>query len=277
MSTKKGRIKRRKIKNKKHRHLLLILFLILIVIFFLYKEFSKEALPPEVSKEAQPEETQEPLPEVAIVIDDLGASKKAAVRVLDINASLTLSIIPLETYTRWIAEEGYRRGYDIIGHIPMEAKEPHRLGEGGLYTWMTDNEIRQTLEEDLSSIPHIKGASNHMGSAFTEDERAMDILISVLKEHDLFFLDSLTTPNSVSAKLSEEHGVRMLKRDLFLDYKDNPDDIEAQWKKLVKIAKKKGYAITLAHPRENTIEFLKKILPNNEVTVVPLSELIDSP
>lgn len=268
---------RRRIKTKKHRHILLILLLIVAATFFLYEEFSKKDLKPRISRQVQPKKRPEPLPKVAIVIDDLGPSKKAAVNVLNINASLTLSILPHETYTEWIAEKGQSLGYDVIGHIPMEAGEPYRLGKGGLYTWMTDYEILETLVEDLDSIPYIKGISNHMGSAFTKDERAMYVVISGLKERKLFFLDSLTTPKSVSIKLAREQGVKTLKRDIFLDYKDSPDDIEAQWEKLIKIAQKKGYAVTLAHPRKNTVEFLKKTLPSNKVTVVPLSELAVSP
>jgi hypothetical protein len=214
---------------------------------------------------------------VAIVIDDLGVSKKAASSVLSINASLTLSILPHETHTKWIAEEGHRLGHDVIGHIPMEATDPHSLGKGGLYTWMTDTEILDTLAEDLDAIPHLKGVSNHMGSAFTGDERTMYVFMSGIKEHGLFFLDSLTTPKSVGSTIANQLGVKALQRDIFLDYKDNPGYIKNQWEELTGIARKKGYAIALAHPRTNTIEFLKKTLSDNQVMVVPLSELAGLP
>ena len=249
--------------------------------FFFYREPGKETFihkpQPGVTKKTEPKERTKPLPEVAIVIDDLGPSKKAVLEVFNINASLTFSILPLETYTKWIAEEAYRLGYDVIGHIPMEASKPHSLGKGGLYTWMTDNEILDALAEDLDSIPHIKGISNHMGSAFTEDERTMYVLMSGIKERGLFYLDSLTTPASVGSRIAREHGIKVLIRDIFLDYKDSPRDIETQWKKLIGIARKKGYAIAIAHPKNNTIEFLKKTLPSNQVTVVPLSEFAGFP
>jgi polysaccharide deacetylase 2 family uncharacterized protein YibQ len=276
MPSKEGRIKRRKIKGRKNRHILLILLLVVIGTFFIYREFSKEDIQPRVPKRVQPEERQKVLPKIAIIIDDLGSSKNAAISVFNINVSLTLSILPHEIYTVWIADEGHRRGYDVIGHIPMEAKEPHALGKGGLYTWMTDSEIRETLEGDLASIPYIKGISNHMGSAFTEDERVMHILLSVLKERGLFFLDSLTTPNSVGIKFARKQGIKALTRDIFLDNEDNPEYIEKQWERATKIAKKKGYAIILAHPRKNTVEFLKKALSKGEITAVPLSELFAS-
>ncbi|MEK7309085.1 MAG: divergent polysaccharide deacetylase family protein, partial [Nitrospirota bacterium] len=188
-------------------------------------------------------------------------------------APLTLSVMPRQTHTGWIAEEGHRRGYDIIGHIPMEAKESHALGSGGLYTWMTEDEIRETLEGDFVSIHYARGISNHMGSAFTEDDRAVRILLSVLKEHGFFFLDSLTTSKSAGVRLAKEQGVKILKRDIFLDYNDSPSDIKTEWDKLIAIAQKNGYAIALAHPKKNTIEFLRKTLPSNKVTVVPISKL----
>jgi hypothetical protein len=270
--------KRKKRTKKRHkRHIILILFLILAVIFFFYEEFGKEDIPKSILRLFKPERKPKILPKVSIVIDDLGSSKKTAMAIFDIKAPLTLSVLPQEVYTPWIAREGYRLGYEIIGHIPMEPREPRNLGKGGLYTWMTDYEISETLDENLRSIPYIKGVSNHMGSAFTEDERAMHVLISGLKKHGLFFLDSLTTPKSVGVKLAKAQGIKVLSRDIFLDEKDNPAYIEAQWKKLIKIAKKRGYAIAQAHPRKNTIEFLKNTLKNNnEVTIVPLSKLISS-
>ncbi len=274
MPSKKRRIKRRKLKTKKHRHILFILFLVALGTFFIYKEFSKkDFIPVSPLKQIKPEDKKKSLPKIALVLDDLGQSKKAAEKVFDINASFTLSILPQKTYTPWIADKGQRLGYDVIGHIPMEAKLPHKLGKGGLYTWMTDNEIRDILEENIKSIPHITGVSNHMGSAFTEDERVMSIFMAVLKKHDLFFLDSLTTPRSLGGRLATENEIKILQRDIFLDNEDNPDYLRQQWQKSVKMARNRGYAIVLAHPRKNTFEFLEKALAENEVDIVPLSEL----
>ncbi|HDO26434.1 MAG TPA: divergent polysaccharide deacetylase family protein [Nitrospirae bacterium] len=274
---------KRRRRAKGHRHFLLMLFFITVVIFFFYREASRETPGPQpqqtAPEQARPETEKRPAsrPEVAIVIDDLGPGKKAALSVLNINASLTLSVLPHEPFSKWIAGQGHKMGRDVIGHIPMEARDPHALGKGGLYTWMTDNEILDALKDDLASIPHIKGISNHMGSAFTEDERTMYVLMSGISREKLFFLDSLTTSRSVASKAAEEHGVPLLKRDIFLDYKDNPADIEAQWEKLIGIARKKGYAIAIAHPRKNTIDFLQKVLPAKQVSVVPVSRLVNSP
>jgi len=262
-------------KGKRHYHILLILLLLIAGIFFLYREFGREDYKPlrKILKPVQPEKTYKTLPRIAVVIDDLGSNKKVALDTFNINAPITLSIIPHETYTKWIADEGYKRKYDIIAHVPMEARIPHRLKKGGLYLWMTDDEIRNALKESLDSIPHIKGISNHMGSAFTEDIRAMSVVISMLKKENLFFLDSFTTSSSEGFKLAKEQGLKAFRRDIFLDEKDDYDYLKGQWEKAIKIAKREGSAIVLAHPKENTINFLKENLPGNEITVVPLSEL----
>ncbi|MBI5051086.1 MAG: divergent polysaccharide deacetylase family protein, partial [Nitrospirae bacterium] len=260
----------------KKRHILLILLLIAAAVFFLYGEIDRTVIQKGFRELFKPEEKPEALPKIAVVIDDLGPSKKIAQEILSIKLPLTFAILPQETYTAWVADEGSKLGYDILGHIPMEAKEPYKLGKGGLYTWMSDEEIHKTLEEDIGSIPHIIGVSSHMGSAFTEDERAMDTFFSMLKNHGIFFLDSLTTSKSISSKLAGRHGIKFLRRDVFLDEKDTAEDIKAQWEKAVKIAKERGYAILLAHARKNTIEFLKNAGSDEElkeVKIVPVSEL----
>lgn len=266
-------------KNNKH-HIIFIIVFIMAAVFFYYEEFEKDKkqkIAPRITKPEKQTEVALPKrkPKIAIVIDDLGGSKNAAVEILKIKAPLTLSILPRQPYSEWIAEEGHKLGHDIIAHIPMEAEKSYKLGEGGLYIWMTDEELAETLNKNLHSIPHAIGVSNHMGSAFTQDVRAMTVLVSELKKRNLFFLDSLTSSKSVGFHLAKMKGLKAVNRDIFLDDVNSPVEIEKQWKKLVNIAEKNSHAVLLAHPRRNTIEFLQETLKNNKgVAVVPLSELM---
>lgn len=269
--------KKRRVKtNRRKLQVIVILLLIVAAVFFFYEEFGKEktSLPvPEIKPEAPPPEL---LPRVALVIDDLGPNKKMSIEVLTLDAPLTLSILPHEVYSSWIAEEGYKLGRDIIVHIPMQATRPLRLGKGGLYTWMTDKQLVETLKKDINSVPHIIGASSHMGSALTKDERVMNVVMKELKKQGLFFLDSLTTPETVGYRLAKTHGLVAFQRDVFLDDSNKPQDIKIQWDRLVRIAQRRGYAIAQGHPRKNTIEFLNDALrENNDIRIVPLSELIE--
>ncbi|HBH61517.1 MAG TPA: hypothetical protein DDX85_07225 [Nitrospiraceae bacterium] len=274
--------------KKKRRHVAFILLFIITAVLFYVEEFERDKLPggildifrygkkPGVTAPEIPRtRVHTALPKVAIVIDDLGPNKQMAREVLKLHGPLTLSILPRQTYSAWIAEEGNRLGRDIILHLPMEAEKPLRLGKGGLYTWMTDREISQTIEEDIQSVPYIKGANNHMGSSFTRDERVMYAVISELKERRLFFLDSLTTPESVGFTLAKAQGLKTLRRDIFLDNSDDPGEIDIQWNRLIEEARQRGHAVALGHPKKNTIAFLQKALSSNkEITIVPLSELV---
>ncbi|UCE78795.1 MAG: divergent polysaccharide deacetylase family protein [Nitrospiraceae bacterium] len=218
-------------------------------------------------------ETKQPLPKIAVVVDDLGPNKRPVQSLLNSDAPLVFSILPHEAHSKWIADTAYERGHEIIAHIPMEAETEKKLGAGGLYTWMKADEIQEVLEKDVETIPHIIGISNHMGSAFTADEKAMDVLMAALKKRKFVFLDSMTTQTSAGTIAARKHGVHLYKRNIFLDNKDDPAYIEQQWEKAVMIAKERGYAIVLAHPRKNTITFLEKTLRKNDVEFVTLSEL----
>lgn len=264
---------------------MLVLFLTVVCIFLFFEESGKDDtrkfLPgifksvPKAKRTPSKKLPSGGLLKVSIVMDDLGPNKGTAQKVFELNVPLTLSILPHETYSEWIAIEGRRLGYQIIVHVPMEAVTPQKLGKGSLQIWMTDREIARTLADDIRSIPHITGVSNHMGSAFTKDERAMRAVISELKKHRLFFLDSFTTAESVGYRLAKAGGVAAMRRDVFLDNKDSLREIEVQWKRLLKISREKGYAIALAHPRKKTLEFLRNILKNNkDIEVVPVTDLI---
>lgn len=280
MPPKRRRVKRR----KKNRHLILVLFLIVVGVFFYFEEFQKEKAPEQAAVITKPYKkpksiipeipASSTLPRVAIIIDDLGSSKQKALEIFNIDSPITISILPRLKYSAWTAEEANRRGHDIILHISMEATRPMKLGKGGLYTWMTDEEINSTLNDNINSVPYIKGASNHMGSAFTQDKRAMKTVLSELKKQDFFFHDSITGPKSIAYSLAKTMGLRTYRRDVFLDDKDDPVEIEKQWNRLLAIAEKQGHAIAQGHPRKNTLDFLRKMLRSNDkVVIVPITEL----
>lgn len=239
------------------------MLLIAAGIFLFIGESGKEDIPEnyfDIFKSKKKPEILPPktLPRVAVVMDDLGTSRELAEKVLVLNGPLTLSILPRQRYSTWTAKEGTRLGLDIIIHLPMEATRPLKLGEGGLYTWMDDKAIVQIVKEDIRSVPNIIGASNHMGSAFTKDKRAMLVVISELKKRRLFFLDSLTTPETVGFKLAKAQGLNTVRRDIFLDNTDNLKEIEIQWNKLIKIANRRGHAIALAHPKKKYVRVSAK-------------------
>ena len=65
----------------------------------------------------------------------------------------------------------------MIEGEPREAIEP---GPGQIDSRMPPLEMRATLDYDLSTVPHVTGVNNHMGSLLTTQPGAMDWLMREL-------------------------------------------------------------------------------------------------
>ena len=151
---------------------------------------------------------------------------------------------------------------EAILHLPMEPEGDYDTGPGVITVDMSKQDIFELLEENFASVPLAMGANNHMGSLATADDRVMDIVISFVKEHNKFFIDSKTTPNSVVKKYAELYQVPCLERQVFLDGTNGLDSIRQDINQGMKIAKEYGIAILIGHVQDpSLIEVLKEIYP----------------
>ncbi len=190
---------------------------------------------------------------IALVIDDLGHNRKLLPLLYQIDCPMTLAILPHLTFSESLSKELHERGYEILLHLPMENTSNLDPGPGVITTQMTEEEIRKTITENLSSVPQAIGANNHMGSKATQDSRVMEITLDELKKHDKIFLDSLTA-KSVAPELGKAKGDIIHSRDIFLDNQNSISYIENQLKDLRKIALQKGEAIGIGHFKANTFQ-----------------------
>jgi polysaccharide deacetylase 2 family uncharacterized protein YibQ len=219
-------------------------------------------------------------PRIAIVVDDLGSDRKVAGELLCLDAPLTFSILPLQRYSRRIAQEAHAQGREIILHLPMEprgypSKDP---GTGALFVTMGEKELLRLLKKDLEAVPFIKGVNNHMGSRFMEHGAAVRVVLRELKKRGLFFLDSRTTAKTEGYHIARELALRAGKRDLFLDNENDVQDTQDQLEGLIRLARRHGKAIGICHPYPSTITALKKAITKIQaegVRIVPLSEALD--
>lgn len=198
---------------------------------------------------------------VAIVLDDWGYNLNNLYLLEQIKYPLTMSVLPSLNYSRPIAEELHKRGFEIILHLPMEPHEKYRLEQNTILTSMDEATIKEILDRDLANLPYVKGVSNHMGSKATEDIKTMRIIFNELKRRHLYFLDSLVSPESVGFDLANERRVAFSKRDVFLDNEEKPEYIKGQISKLKTRAMVYGRAIGIGHDRKVTLEVLKEVMP----------------
>lgn len=217
-------------------------------------------------------------PRIAIVIDDVGMNKSQSKVAVALPFPVTVSFLPYATGIQELADIAQKNGLDIMLHVPMQPLDTSvNAGENALEVGMPEVILTQKLDNNLTSLSSYVGINNHMGSAFTQDEKGMNFLMSRLKKEDVFFLDSRTTAESVGKDMAERHGVRFFSRDVFLDHEETNEYTSKALERLEKIALKNGVAIAIGHPKELTLTALKAWAPTLEakgIELVTLSVLV---
>ncbi|MDY6903721.1 MAG: divergent polysaccharide deacetylase family protein [Thermodesulfobacteriota bacterium] len=218
-------------------------------------------------------------PSVAIIIDDVGYDRRIARRFLDIGIPVTLSVLPHSPFSKSIAQTAHEKNMEIMLHLPMEPLEYPKVnpGPGVLLTAMSPDELIRQLEAAIADVPHVKGVNNHMGSKMTAISTQMYQIFTVLKKHDLFFIDSRTSSGTLCKPSARLLRVPFSERDVFLDNSLSSDYIDHQLDILVDIACQKGSAIGIGHPHSATLRVIKQNLGwmQQKVTFVPASHLVE--
>lgn len=199
---------------------------------------------------------------VAIIIDDMGYSLKAIKDVCSIKRPITVSILPYTPLARETARIAHLNSLEVMLHLPLESVNPNEGNdiEGIILSRMSEEEIIKTLEANLEQVPFISGVNNHMGSKITPNRTLMSIILGQLKEKNLFFVDSVTTSRSVAYKVAKSLGIPSGYRHAFLDGKSEEDYIKRKMLELFRLAQKKGEAVGICHPTEETLRALKENL-----------------
>lgn len=201
-------------------------------------------------------------PRISLIIDDIGYRLQDDRRAISLSGPVTYAILPHTPYAVRMARLAKSLDKDVLVHMPMEAlNSNHLLGPGALTLNMAQAEFIKTINDDIESVPHAIGISNHMGSLLTGDTEAMRWLMQTLKPTGLFYMDSMTSAMSVAGETAGNYQVPYLRRDLFLDHDVDPGLILEQCIRLIEIAREKGSAIGIGHPHPETIEVLQSFLP----------------
>lgn len=214
---------------------------------------------------------------VAIVIDDVGINRKRTEMFIALPKEITLSFLTYGPYLKKLLPAAREKGHEVMLHVPMEniVRSP-LTGPNPLNIDMTDNEIRRQMEKHFLLSDQIIGINNHTGSAFTADANGMRAMMSVLRQHNLLFLDSLTSAKSLGRKTAYNEGVPFIRRHIFLDNEQNESYILGQLARLEGVAKKRGFAVAIGHTYPETHAALKKWIPTlaaRKIILVPLTSL----
>lgn len=195
---------------------------------------------------------------IAVIIDDIGHNRQHAERMFDIPAPLTFAVIPETAYAEPLARQAYLSGKEVMVHLPMENTHNRPMERLQLTAEHSRQEFELILDEAIARVPYATGMNNHMGSALTEMPQAMSWLMRSIRKHQMYFIDSRTTPRSVAQKIAQQENLKTASRDIFLDNIRTFYGIDTQFQKLLSVAKRKKTAIAIGHPYPTTIDYLAR-------------------
>ncbi len=217
-------------------------------------------------------------PVIAIIIDDLGNTLVEDRRAVDLPGPVACAILPHTPFSVRIADLAHARGKEVLLHLPMQAIDDAPLGPGGITLHMTRRQIQDTVRGDVASIPYLVGVNNHEGSLISMHPGDLAWIMQTLHHiGHLFFIDSYTTTDSIAYQIALENHVPAARRDVFLDDVNTPQAVGFQFNRLLDIARDKGFAIAIGHPRPATLSVLEAELPGlaaRHVELVPLAAIV---
>ena len=223
-----------------------------------------------------------PSAKLAIIIDDVGSTDSGLKKMMEINEHLTFAVMPFLENSEKDAINAHKNGFEVIVHLPMEANggKMNWVGPKPILSGMTSHEIKELTAEAISSVPYAVGANIHMGSKVSSDKAVISAVMDVLKERNMYFVDSRTTELTIAKEIADEQGVLCYDRDVFLDGQQPKSFVMKRLRKAGDVALKKGFAVAIGHAGieggDVTAEAIMEMIPEFEkknIHLVFVSEL----
>ncbi len=195
-------------------------------------------------------------PKLALILDDVSfPSEVRAVKALGLK--INFSFFPVTSAHPQTAQLAAHEPFYMV-HLPLEAmsfnaEEPYTLR-------ITDSKekILNRLQSIKRDFPRLRYMNNHTGSKFTSDKEAVSKLIDVARTLNVDIVDSRTTAQTKLPEVYAQKNRKLFARDVFLDHESDVSYICGQIKEAVSVAKEKGSAIAIGHPRRHTIKALHR-------------------
>ena len=182
------------------------------------------------------------------VFDDAGHNLEQLQYFLDLPFPCTIAVLPKLPNSRETARRIRAAGKELILHQPMQALNPNiNPGDGAVKPGMNREEIKKIVASNVEEIGPIAGMNNHEGSLITSDEKAMEAVLELCKEKNIYFLDSRTSSKSVVPQVAKKLNMNIWERAVFLDNKKDKAYMKKQIIEGLEIASQRGEAIMIGH------------------------------
>jgi polysaccharide deacetylase 2 family uncharacterized protein YibQ len=218
---------------------------------------------------------------ICIIVDDFGNSKGSLLTgFAKTNPAVCFAILPQTPYADDAMKIATQYRHESIIHVPMEPVNYPREnpGDNAIFIQQTAGEINRRLERFIRKLPDCIGISNHMGSLATAVEPPMQTVMQTLRKHNLMFVDSRTSGNSLAYKIAQKNLVPAFKRDIFLDEPDLTDaNLDKKIAECVNLSQTKAYIIAIMHCHtDKHLSYLNSFITKAQqqgFELVPLSRL----
>ena len=225
---------------------------------------------------------QENIPQVVIIIDDVGLSEKMTVQLLrDLPKEVTFAFNPYaQQLDTWLAR-ARGNGHETLMGIPMEPKDYPQF-DPGPKALMKDYSAAQNadaLKWALGRAAGYVGVISIWGDAFTEASWRIDPVLRSINKRGLLFVDATTpegqdvTENSAAA-IAPPYA-RVTER---LDSSLSQNAMKEQLADLEKTVKKQGSIVVIASPYPVVLSLLKEWIatfPKKKLQLTPVSVLAE--
>ncbi|APS98938.1 hypothetical protein Bmayo_03880 [Borreliella mayonii] len=202
-------------------------------------------------------------PKFYLIIDDVGYDEFMLEQFIKLNLKINYAIIPFLPKSMSLYKKLKNANKTVIIHFPMQSKHRNSIEKFHISIKDKKEEIHNKIEKAFKKYPDAKIMNNHMGSLITSNKDLMKIILEKLKEIDRYFFDSVTIAGSIPETMGKEIGVRVEKRDVFLDSKDTEESVLKELEKAKNIARKNGIVKVIGHIwSKNTLKVLRKKEPD---------------
>ena len=213
-------------------------------LFFLLTVFTA------ISERVFGEEQENQVYYVAIIIDDFGNATKDVEAMIALDIPFTGAIIPGQPNSSEHMEKLIAAGKGVIVHLPMEAKGNNKSWNTpmAISSGLSSDEISERTQAAIKDLPLATGLNNHMGSIATANKGLMEKVISIVNDHNLIMIDSVTTNKSTIDEVCKDLGLNYFTRDVFLDDKGKSVEfVQKRMNEVLEVAKEQGYAVAIGH------------------------------
>ena len=218
---------------------------------------------------------------ITLVVDDFGPIGGDLLEgFLALDKEICFAILPDEAYSVLTMEKAKAQGRTTIIHIPMEPIGYPEVnpGENAILVQYDARQIDKILSRFIDQLPYCEGVNNHMGSLATTDEEVMSAVMTTLKKHNKFFLDSRTTNISVAHSIAQKHHIKSYRNDLFLDSPNiSQSTMDAKLNQIIELSNNNKNVIAISHCHNlEKLQYLKRIINRLKAagfTLVPITEI----